>query len=142
MKKVITNLGVLFFTTLMIASCGGGDDKGKTDATAVESSSESAEAGKWDKLAQESGLKKEDADKAIEIGTKMSDCYQLESAPGAMDSKMTDACDPFMKEFKDYCVSKFGTDEFSGDSPENKKVSAFREIMFDTRNELAESKKK
>jgi hypothetical protein len=83
-----------------------------------------------------------DVQKAIEIGTKMGDCYQLESAPGKMDSKMTEACDPFMKEYKDYCVKTFGTDEYSGDKPENKKVAGFKEIMFDTRNDVAEAKKK
>jgi len=95
---------------------------------------------KWDKLASKANLTSEDVKKAIEIGTKMGDCYQLESKPGAMDSKMTDACDPYMKEYKDYCIEKFGTDDFLGDSPEIIKVKAFREIMFSTREESAKAK--
>ena len=123
MRKVKTIFGAILMVTMVtFTSCGSG--------------------GKWAKLAAESKLTPEDIQKAIEVGTKMGDCYQLESAPGAMDSKMTEACDPFMKEYKDYCVSKFGTDEYSGDKEENKKVKAFREIMFDTRNEVAKSKQK
>jgi hypothetical protein len=142
MKKVITILGAFVCTFALLTSCGGGDEKGKEGAASTANAEESKEGGKWDELAKKSGLTKEDVEKAIEIGTKMSDCYQLESAPGAMDSKMTDACDPFMKEYKEYSVSKFGTDDHLGDSAESEKVKAFREIMFDTRNELAESKKK
>jgi hypothetical protein len=142
MKKVITILGAFVCTIALLTSCGGGDEKGKEGTTSTVNAENSNEGGKWDELAEKSGLTKEDVEKAIEIGTKMSDCYQLESAPGAMDSKMTDACDPFMKEYKEYSVSKFGTDDFMGDTAESKKVKAFREIMFDTRNELAESKKK
>ena len=133
MKKVMTIFGAIGIAVLMLTSCGG---------EKKESTEESKPEGKWEKLAEINGLAKEDVDKAIEIGTKMSDCYQLESAPGAFDSKMTEACDPFMKEYKDYCVMKFGTDEWSGASPENKKNEAFREIMFDTRDDLAKSKAK
>lgn len=98
--------------------------------------------GKWDKLASQAGLTAEDVKKAIEIGTKMGDCYQLESKPGAMDSKMTEACAPFTKEYKDFCIEKFGTDEFLGDKPEIKKVQGFRKVMFDTRDETAKAKQK
>jgi hypothetical protein len=136
MKKTMTIFGAILFASVIMTSCGG-----KEEGTAEGAKSEAA-AGKWDKLAQVNGLKPEDVQKAIEIGTKMGDCYQLESAPGKMDSEMTEACDPFMKEYKDYCVKTFGTDEYSGDKPENKKVAGFKEIMFDTRNEVAKAKKK
>ena len=133
MIKTMTIFGAILFASVIMTSCGGKED-GTSEAAAA--------AAKWDKLAQESGLKPEDVKKAIEIGTKMGDCYQLESAPGKMDSEMTDACDPFMKEYEDYCVKTFGTDEYSGDKPENKKVDGFRKVMFDTRNDVAEAKKK
>jgi hypothetical protein len=140
MKKITLIFGAIVFISTIITSCGG--DKKESNDSKVESTEESKPAGKWEKLAEINGLTQEDVVKAIEIGTKMSDCYQLESAPGAYDSKMTEACDPFMKEYKDYCVMKFGTDEWNGDAPENTKNKAFRQIMFDTRNELAKSKTK
>ena len=130
MKKTMTIFGAILFASVILTSCGGeekGQEKGQE---------------KWDKLAQESGLKPEDVQKAIEIGTKMGDCYTLESAPGKMDSEMTPACDPLKKEYKDYSVKAFGTDEFMGGKPENKKVEGFRKIMFDTREEAAQAKKK
>ena len=78
MKKTMTIFGAILFASVIMTSCGG-----KEDGTAEGAKSEAA-AGKWDKLAQVNGLKPEDVQKAIEIGTKMGDCYQLESAPGKM----------------------------------------------------------
>lgn len=97
---------------------------------------------KWKKVAEEKGLTNEEVKKAVEIGTKMADCFKIESAPGKMDSKMTEACDPLMKEYQDYCKEKYGTDNYFGDSANAKKVFGFREIMFGTRNELAEANQK
>jgi hypothetical protein len=125
MKKTMTILSALIFATSLLISCGGNSNNPK-----------------WDKVAEEKGLSKDDVKKAIEIGTKMADCFKIESAPGKMDSEMTAACDPFMKEYIDYCIEKFGTDDFLGDSPNVKKVDGFRQIMFGTRNELAEAKQK
>jgi hypothetical protein len=143
MKKVSVFLGVVLVISNILIGCGENSNKKEsTNNKTKESSGESKAGGKWDKLAEINKLTKEDVDKAIEIGTKMSDCYKLESAPGAMDSEMTQACDPFMKEFEDYCLSKFGTKEYSGSSDENKKVEAFREIMFKTRDDLAKAKAK
>jgi hypothetical protein len=59
----------------MLTSCGG--EKKESNDSKVESTEESKPVGKWEKLAEINGFAKEDVDKAIEIGTKMSDCYQL-----------------------------------------------------------------
>ncbi len=138
----MTILGAILFAATIFTSCGGSNEKEKVEHSQSESKENETAGGKWDKLAEIAKLTPEDVQKATEIGTKMGECYQLESAPGAMDSKMTEACDPFMKEYKDYCVQKFGTDEYSGSTPENKKVQGFREIMFDAREEKAKSKQK
>jgi hypothetical protein len=121
MKRTMSIFGAILFASLLLTSCG---------------------AGKWDELAKKTELTSDDVQKAIEIGTKMGDCFKLESTPGAMDTEMLPACDPFMKEYKDYCVKTFGSDDFHGDKPENKKVEGFREIMFDTRDEAAKAKQK
>lgn len=64
----------------------------------------------------------------------MQACYTCQSAPDVYDSEMTDACDPLMAEYEQYCKDTFGTDDYHAKTPEGKKVSGFREVMFDVRN--------
>jgi hypothetical protein len=141
MKKIMSIFGVILFTSVILTSCGESKKEGSEDTKSEVSDSNSG-SDKWTELASKAGISPEDVAKAIEIGTKMGDCYKLESKPGAMDSEMTEECDPLMREYEGYCKEKFGTDEYSGDNPNSKKVEAFREIMFDTRNEAAKAKQK
>jgi len=126
MKKLLLSVAVI--ATMGFASCGG-------DAEADPKDGEKA-GGQWDELATEAKLSAADVAKAIEIGTKMQACYTCESAPGAFDSEMTDACDPFMDEYKAYCVTTFGTDDFHDEGDGGKQNEGFRTIMFDTRGAL------
>ena len=120
MKK----LWILPLAALMMVACGGEkEDDGSSESAA---NSEYAEA-------KQLGLTDADINKAVEVGTKMQECYECESAPGAYDSKMTDDCDPLMEEYKAYCAGTFGTDDYHEESDGGKKVDAFRTIMFDVR---------
>ena len=123
MKKVF-NLLMLGAILAIGFSCG--DD----------ASDESAEkkAGEWDKVAKEAGLSDVNVQAAVGIGTDMQSCYNCESAPGAMDSEMTDACDIYMDAYRAYCSENFGTDDYNDESEAGKKVQGFRDIMFGVRN--------
>lgn len=124
MKKLFTLL--MISGVVALAACGGKDKDKEADAEG--SNNEYAAAMK------EYGLSDADVAKAVEIGTKMQACYTCESAPGKMDSEMTDDCDPLMTEYEKYCAETFGTDDYHAKSEGGKKVSGFREIMFKVRN--------
>ncbi|MDA8910760.1 hypothetical protein N9I21_03115 [Crocinitomicaceae bacterium] len=124
MRKVLNVLASLFVIGLLF-SCG--------DASEEATKTSAAAGSEWDKLAKEAGLSKADVAKAIEIGTKMQACWVAESAPGAYDSHMTDDCDPFFQEFKEYCVQTFGSDDYNDEGDAGKKIQGFRDIMFATR---------
>ena len=113
------------FAVGFLFSCG--------DASEEATKSSAAAGSEWDNLAKEAGLSKADVTKAIEIGTKMQACWVAESAPGAYDSHMTDDCDPFIEEYKEYCLQTFGSDDYNDEGDAGKKIQGFREIMFATR---------
>ena len=122
MKKMY-NVFMSLLVVAMVFSCG--DD-------ASEETAEGAAAGEFAETAKQAGLSDADVAKAVEVGTKMQECYTCESAPGAYDSKMD--CPDLMNEYQAYCAETFGTDDYNDEGDGGKKVQGFRDIMFKVRN--------
>ena len=122
MKKMF-NVILPLFVVAIVFSCGDG----------AEEAAEGKNA-EFNETAKEYGLSDADVAKAVDVGTKMQECYTCESAPGKMDSEMTDDCDQFMDEYKAYCAETFGTDDYNAEGDAGKKVQGFRSIMFGVRD--------
>ena len=122
MKKMF-NVLMSLFVVAMVFSCGDASEEAAAGA-----------AGEFAELAKEAGLSEADVAKAVEVGTKMQACNVCDSAEGAMDGGMTDDCDQFMDEYKDYCMKTFGTDDYSYKSEAGKKAQGFNRIIFTMRD--------
>ncbi len=117
--------------------------------TVATAKAPTGEAGQWAKYAEKNGLTTDDVKMAIEIGNKLKENKSPEveitmADTANMYEKMNqknpkeEAYNGYIKKYEKYCVKRFGTDdygtlgEFKND--DEKKVYAFRKIMFDTRD--------
>ena len=115
------NVILPLFVVAIVFSCGDG----------AEEAAEGKNA-EFNEMAKEFGLSDADVAKAVDVGTKMQECYTCESAPGAYDSKMD--CPELMNDYQAYCAETFGTDDYNAEGDAGKKVQGFRDIMFKVRN--------